>query len=325
MITEHRILVTGGAGFLGSHLAEKLLAAGKKVICVDNFFSGSPRNIEHLLDHENFEFHRHDICRPLNLAVDEIYNFASIGSSIPPKETVRTISSETTETSVYGVVNVLELARQCDCKIFQASGCEIYDDAVLEPPEAGPVPKHHQPRYLASYGAGRRFAETLVFDLSREYGLDFKIGRIFNAYGPRMPLGEAGSVGEFVVRALRGEDLVVAGDGSRMQALIYVDDVVKSCIRLMGRRRAISGPVDIGGAEEISTMALAKGIKSLIGSVSKIVTSKTPSEPPRHRPDLKASHEILGSDPATPLETGLMRTIEYFDGLLKAGALSLHH
>jgi UDP-glucuronate decarboxylase len=246
MIIEHRILVTGGAGFLGSHLAEKLLEAGNKVICVDNFFSGSPRNIEHLLDHENFEFHRHDICQPLNLAVDEIYNFASIGSSIPPKETLRTINSETTETSVYGAVNVLELARQCDCKIFQASGCEIYDDAVLEPQEEHPAPKHNQLRYLASYGAGRRFAETLVFDLSREYGLDFKIGRIFNAYGPRMPLGEAGSVGEFVVRALQGEDLVVAGDGSRVQAPSYVDDVVKSCIRLMDRPRAISGPVDIG-------------------------------------------------------------------------------
>ena len=160
MRMERRILVTGGAGFLGSRLAEKLLETGNKVICVDNFFSGSPRNIEHLLDHENFEFHRHDICRPLNLSVDEIYNFASIGSSIPPKETARTISSETTETSVYGVVNVLELARQCDCKIFQASGCEIYDGAVLEPPEAGPVSRHSQLRYLASYGAGRRFADA---------------------------------------------------------------------------------------------------------------------------------------------------------------------
>jgi UDP-glucuronate decarboxylase len=323
MILEHRVLITGGAGFIGSHLAENLLDSGAKIVCVDNFFSGSSRNIRHLLDHENFELLRHDICSPLSLAVDEIYNFASVGSAVPCPETAETISSDITETSVHGAVNMMELARHCQCKIFQASGCEVYDDPIPEPQYEQPAPEHNQVRYLASYGAGRRFAESLSFNLARKYQLDFKIGRIFTTYGPRMPLGMPGSVSELVVHALRGNDLLIAGDGSRMQSLCYVDDVVKSCIRLMDRPRSITGPIDIGSGEEISTMALAKRIISLTGSRSKIVTSKMISEPPRHRPDLQPNRQILGARPQTSLETGLARTIEYFDDLLKAGTLSL--
>lgn len=321
MRLEHRILITGGAGFIGSHLAEKLVADGEDVICIDNFFSGSRRNVEHLLDRENFELRRHDICRPLNLEVHEIYNFASVWSAVPPVETPQTISQETTETTIHGAANLLALARQRDCKLFQASGSAVYDDPVAAP--AKPASRgQSRERYLPSYGAGLRFAETLFFDHSRRYGLDFKIGRIFTTFGPRMPLAD-GSVAALIVKALQGKKLELAGDGSRLQPLIYVDDVVKSCVRLMHRPKAITGPIDIASEIRIPLAELAERIIALTGSKSEIVLLESAAEPPAHRPDLVPGRETLGWSPATPLDTGLNRTIEYFDALLRAGSLSL--
>ncbi len=321
MILEHRVLVAGGAGFIGSHLAEFLVDFGVTVLCVDNFFSGHTRNIAHLLDHGKFELHRHDVCNPLDLRADEVYNLASVGSAIPPVETAQTITPETNATSVLGVLNLMRLAGHWQAKFFQASGCEVYDDPIAEPGD--PVARtRNTARYLASYAAGRRYAETLTTNLAWKYSVDYKIGRIFHAYGPRMPIGASGSVGDLVVRALQGKELVLPGDGRGMQSLTYVTDVVKACVRLMDRPRAVSGPIDIASGIEISGIGLAKRILSLTGSSARIVTSKYLSPPARHRPDLEPGHEILGWTPGTTLDDGLTRTIEYFEALLKAGSLN---
>ena len=312
-----RILVTGGAGFLGRHLCERLLTEGNEVICVDNFFTGSKRNIVALGENPYFEFIRHDVCFPLYVEVDEIYNLACPASPIHYQHD----PVQTTKTSVHGAINMLGLAKRIKAKIFQASTSELYGD-----PQVHPQPEsywgHVNPRGIRScYDEGKRCAETLFFDYHRQHKLKIKVARIFNTYGPYMHLHDGRVVSNFIVQALKGEPITIYGEGRQTRSFCYVDDLIEGAIKLMHSRDEFTGPVNLGNPDEFSIRELAEKVVDMTGSKSKLVFKPLPSDDPMQRcPDIALAQEELGWEPRVKLAQGLEKTIEYFDTLLKESA-----
>jgi UDP-glucuronate decarboxylase len=314
MTTGRRILVTGGAGFLGSHLCDRLLSAGHEVLCVDNFFTGRRQNIVHLFENRNFELLRHDITHPLFVEVDEIYNLACPASPIH----YQFDPVQTTKTSVLGAINMLGLAKRLKAKIFQASTSEVYGDPSVHPqPETywGNV-STTGPR--ACYDEGKRCAETLFFDYHRQHHLDIKVVRIFNTYGPRMHPKDGRVVSNFIVQALQGAPITLYGEGLQTRSFCYVDDLIEGFIRLMDSPDGFTGPVNIGNPCEFTIKQLAELVIDLTGSRSPLVHEPLPADDPKQRqPDIKIAREILGWEPTIQLREGLINTISYFDELLR--------
>jgi UDP-glucuronate decarboxylase len=313
MHLETRIVVTGGAGFLGSHLCERLLADGAIVICVDNFFTGARRNIDHLLDHHRFELIRHDVTFPLYIEVDQIYNLACPASPIHYQHD----PVQTTKTSVHGAINMLGLAKRLRARILQAPTSEVYGDPSVHP-QAEDYWGHVNPIGPRScYDEGKRCAETLFFDYWRQHRLQIKVARIFNTYGPRMHPNDGRVVSNFIVQALLGRDITVYGDGSQTRSFCYVDDLIDGLVRLMATRAEVTGPVNIGNPTEFSMLELATMVIDLTGSRSRIVHRPRPEDDPRQRrPDISRAQDLLDWKPRTMLKDGLARTITYFDQLL---------
>jgi len=308
-----KIMITGGAGFLGSHLCDRLVKRGDDVLCVDNFFTGSKKNVAHLLQAPNFELMRHDVTFPLYLEVDEIYNLACPASPIHyQQDPVQTI-----KTSVHGAINMLGLAKRCKAKILQASTSEVYGDPIVHPQPEG-YWGHVNPIGIRScYDEGKRCAETLFFDYHRQHKLRIKVVRIFNTYGPRMHPKDGRVVSNFIVQALRGEDITLYGDGLQTRSFCYVDDLLDAMIIMMDSSDDFPGPVNIGNATEFTIAELASHILELTGSGSKIAYLPTPLDDPRQRrPDLALAKEQLGWEPSTDLRSGLEKTIAYFSKII---------
>ncbi len=312
-MTKKRVLVTGGAGFLGSHLCERLLAAGNDVLCVDNYFTGRKDNIAHLLGNPNFEAMRHDVCFPLYVEVDEIYNLACPASPIH----YQFDPVQTTKTSVIGAINMLGLAKRVKAKVFQASTSEVYGDPSVHPQTEDYRGNVNPIGPRACYDEGKRCAETLFFDYHRQHKTRIKVVRIFNTYGPRMHPNDGRVVSNFIVQALRGEDITVYGDGSQTRAFCYVDDLIEGWLRLMATDDATTGPINIGNPMEIPVRELAERIIRQVGAKSKIIYKPLPIDDPLQRcPDITEAKRVLGWEPRVPLEEGLSKTIQYFDRLL---------
>jgi UDP-glucuronate decarboxylase len=313
MHLETRIVVTGGAGFLGSHLCERLLADGAIVICVDNFFTGARRNIDHLLDHHRFELIRHDVTFPLYIEVDQIYNLACPASPIHYQHD----PVQTTKTSVHGAINMLGLAKRLRARILQAPTSEVYGDPSVHP-QAEDYWGHVNPIGPRScYDEGKRCAETLFFDYWRQHRLQIKVARIFNTYGPRMHPNDGRVVSNFIVQALLARDITVYGDGSQTRSFCYVDDLIDGLARLMATRAEVTGPVNIGNPTEFSMLELATMVIDLTGSHSRIVHRPRPEDDPRQRrPEISRAQDLLDWKPRTMLKDGLARTITYFEQLL---------
>lgn len=314
MNIRKKILVTGGAGFLGSHLCERLLEEGHDVLCADNFFTGSKDNILHLLNNPYFELMRHDITFPLYVEVDEIYNLACPASPIH----YQFDPVQTTKTSVHGAINMLGLAKRLKAKIFQASTSEVYGDPQIHP-QVENYWGHVNPIGLRScYDEGKRCAETLFFDYHRQHGLNIKVARIFNTYGPRMHPDDGRVVSNFIVQALKNDPITIYGDGSQTRSFCYVDDLIEAFIRFMNSPNELTGPVNLGNPGEFSILELAEKVIELTGSSSKIVFKSLPSDDPKQRqPDIRVAIERLEWEPEIPLEEGLKHTIAYFETLLK--------
>jgi len=314
MALRKRILITGGAGFLGSHLSERLVAAGHDVLCVDNYFTGSKDNIAHLFGNSHFEVLRHDVTFPLYLEVDEIYNLACPASPIH----YQFDPVQTTKTSVHGAINMLGLAKRVKAKIFQASTSEVYGD-----PEVHPQPEEYRgnvnpigPR--ACYDEGKRCAETLFFDYHRQHGVKIKVARIFNTYGPRMHPNDGRVVSNFIVQALKGQDITIYGDGAQTRSFCYVDDLIEGFVRLMDSPDAITGPINLGNPHEFTIRQLAERVIALTGAKSKLVQRPLPADDPMQRkPDISKAKNLLGWEPKIQLDEGLKKTISYFDDLLR--------
>ena len=309
-----RIMVTGGAGFLGSHLCERLLEEGHDVLCVDNFFTGSKMNIEHLLDHPHFEFMRHDVTFPLYVEVDEIYNLACPASPVH----YQFDPVQTTKTSVHGAINMLGLAKRVQAKVFQASTSEVYGDPQIHPqPES--YWGHVNPTGIRScYDEGKRCAETLFFDYHRQHGVKIKVGRIFNTYGPRMHPNDGRVVSNFIVQALRGTPITLYGDGSQTRSFCYVDDLIEGFVRLMATDDHITGPMNLGNTGEFTIKELAEQVIELTGSNSELIFKPLPSDDPtQRRPDISLAKETLNWEPRIKLADGLKSTIEYFDKMIR--------
>jgi UDP-glucuronate decarboxylase len=309
-----RVLVTGGAGFIGSHLCERLLNEGNEVICVDNFYTGTKDNIKHLLDNPYFELIRHDITFPLYVEVDEIYNLACPASPVHyQRDPVQTV-----KVSVHGSINMLGLAKRLRIKILQASTSEVYGD-----PEVHPQPESYWgnvnplgPR--ACYDEGKRCAETLFFSYHKQHNLKIKIARIFNTYGPRMHPNDGRVVSNFIVQALKGDPITVYGDGSQTRSFCYIDDMVEALIKLMNSREDFTGPVNLGNPQEFTILELAEKVIKLTGSKSKIIFKPLPEDDPKQRrPDISLAKKELQWEPKTPLEEGLEKTIFYFKKVLR--------
>ena len=317
MINRKRILVTGGAGFLGSHLCERLLADGHDVLCVDNFFTGTRDNIFSLLDNKRFEFMRHDVTFPLYVEVDEIYNLACPASPNHYQHD----PVQTTKTSVHGAINMLGLAKRLGAKIFQASTSEVYGDPTVHP-QTEDYSGHVNPiGPRACYDEGKRCAETLFFDYRRQHNLSIRVARIFNTYGPRMHVDDGRVVSNFIVQALRNEPITIYGDGRQTRAFCYVDDLIEGFIRLMETPDDVTGPVNLGNPTEISILTLATKIIELTGSRSTILTQPLPVDDPLQRcPDISLARRLLGWQPTIELEPGLQLCIKYFDNVLRASA-----
>jgi UDP-glucuronate decarboxylase len=311
-----RVLVTGGAGFLGSHLCDRLVAAGHDVLCVDNYFTGRKDNIAHLLGDPRFEAMRHDITFPLYVEVDEIYNLACPASPIH----YQFDPVQTTKTSVIGAVNVLGLAKRVKAKVFQASTSEVYGDPTVHPQTEDYRGNVNPLGPRACYDEGKRVAETLFFDYHRQHRVAIKVARIFNTYGPRMHPNDGRVVSNFIVQALRNAPITLYGDGSQTRAFCFVDDLVEGFIRLMATGGDVTGPVNLGNPHEISVRELAERIIGLTGSSSEIVYRPLPEDDPVQRcPDITLARRLLDWAPGVALDDGLERTIAYFDGLM-AGA-----
>ena len=318
MITiPSRILVTGGAGFLGSHLCERLLDQGHEVICVDNFFTGTRRNVEHLLDHKRFELIRHDVCFPLYIEIDEIYNLACPASPIHYQHD----PVQTTKTSVHGAINMLGLAKRVRAKILQASTSEVYGDPSVHPQVESYWGNVNPIGIRACYDEGKRCAETLFFDYNRQHRLRTKVVRIFNTYGPRMHPNDGRVVSNFIMQALRGEDITLYGDGSQTRSFCYRDDLVEAMIRMMATGADVTGPINIGNPVEFTIKQLAELVIELVGSKSQLVYRPLPQDDPmQRRPDITKAREILQWEPTIQLREGLEKTISYFEGLMRAAA-----
>jgi len=312
-----RILVTGGAGFVGSHLCERLLEQGHEVLCVDNFYTGSRRNVAHLLGQANFELLRHDVTFPLFVEIDEIYNLACPASPIH----YQFDPVQTTKTSVLGAINMLGLAKRKRAKIFQASTSEVYGDPAVHPQTEDYWGNVNPIGLRSCYDEGKRCAETLFFDYHRQNKVRIKVARIFNTYGPRMHPNDGRVVSNFIVQALRNQPITLYGEGSQTRSFCYVDDLVEAFIRLMNTDDSVTGPINLGNPGEFTIRALAEQVIALTGSHSKIVFHPLPSDDPKQRqPDIAQARAVLGWAPTIALEQGLTKTIAYFDGLLKSGA-----
>jgi UDP-glucuronate decarboxylase len=310
--SHKRILVTGGAGFLGSHLCERLLSRGDDVICVDNYFTGARDNIIHLLGNPRFEVIRHDICFPLYLEVDEIFNLACPASPIhyqfDPVQTVKT--------SVHGAINMLGLAKRVRAKIFQASTSEVYGDPAVHPQQEAYWGNVNPIGPRACYDEGKRCAETLFFDYHRQFGVNIRVVRIFNTYGPRMHPQDGRVVSNFIVQALQGKPITIYGDGSQTRSFCYVDDLIEGFIRLMDAPDTVTGPINIGNPGEFTIRQLAEIVIEMTGSRSEIVQMPLPQDDPlQRRPDITKARELLEWQPTIPLRQGLERTIDYFKTL----------
>ena len=308
-----RILVTGGAGFLGSHLCERLLKEGNEVICADNFFTGSKKNIAHLLDNPYFEMIRHDVTFPLYIEVDKIYNLACPASPVHYQHD----PVQTTKTSVHGAINMLGLAKRLNARILQASTSEVYGD-----PEVHPQPENYWGKVnpigiRCCYDEGKRCAETLFFDYHRQHHLDIKVVRIFNTYGPRMHPNDGRVVSNFIVQALKGEKITIYGEGHQTRSFCYVDDLIEAMLRMMATPAGFTGPVNIGNPGEFTMIELAEKIIDLTGSSSQLFFCPLPSDDPKQRqPDITLAKQELGWQPTVNLENGLKQTIAYFSELL---------
>ena len=322
MHLERRVLITGGAGFLGSHLCERLLADGCQVLCVDNYFTGTSRNIAHLFGHPRFEYLRHDVTFPLYVEVDEIYNLACPASPIHYQRD----PVQTTKTSVLGAINMLGLAKRTGARIFQASTSEVYGDPVLHPQPESYWGNVNPIGSRSCYDEGKRCAETLFFDYWRQHRLRIKVARIFNTYGPRTHPRDGRVVSSFIVQALTGQDITVFGEGRQTRSFCYVDDLIDGFVRLMQSPAALTGPVNLGNPGEFTILELAELVIALTGSSSRIVHRALPTDDPRQRrPDIEQAVTQLGWMPRVELEEGLRRTIPYFEALLSSlpkGALS---
>lgn len=304
----NKILVTGGAGFIGSHLCERLLNEGNKVICLDNFFTGSLENIKHLLLNPDFEVVEHDIIDPYIVEIDQIYNLACPASPVH----YQSDPIKTFKTSVLGIMNMLELARNCNARILQASTSEVYGDPIVHPQVESYWGNVNPNGIRSCYDEGKRAAETLMFDYHRKYKTDIKIIRIFNTYGPKMAENDGRVVSNFIVQALRGDDITIYGDGSQTRSFCYVADLVDGMIKMMNSE-AFTGPVNLGNPSERTISEFAQNIISLTGTDSKIIHKPLPKDDPtQRRPDLSLAKEKLNWEPSTSIEEGLLKTIEYF-------------
>jgi UDP-glucuronate decarboxylase len=315
-----RLLVTGGAGFLGSHLCERLLADGNDVLCVDNYFTGRRDNLAGLLGNPRFEALRHDVCFPLYVEVDEIYNLACPASPVH----YQFDPVQTTKTSVSGAINMLGLAKRLKAKIFQASTSEVYGDPTVHPQTEDYKGNVSTTGPRACYDEGKRCAETLFFDYYRQHNLRIRVARIFNTYGPRMHPNDGRVVSNFIVQALRDEQITIYGDGSQTRAFCYVDDLIEGFVRLMAAPDDVTGPINLGNPVETSVSELAERIVEMTNSRAAIVYRPLPTDDPVQRcPDIGRARAKLGWEPKVPLDTGLARTIEYFDRLLTGGGEEL--
>ncbi|MCL6682714.1 UDP-glucuronic acid decarboxylase family protein [Sphingomonas alba] len=309
--SRKRVLVTGGAGFLGSHLCDRLIADGHEVICADNFYTGDKSNIAHLLKNERFELLRHDVTFPLFVEVDEIYNLACPASPIHYQHD----PVQTTKTSVHGAINMLGLAKRLKVKILQASTSEVYGDPSVHPQTEDYWGNVNPIGPRSCYDEGKRCAETLFFDYHRQLGLQIKVARIFNTYGPRMHIADGRVVSNFIVQALRGEPITLYGDGEQTRSFCYVDDLIEGLVRLMDSPDEVTGPINIGNPVEFSMASLAALVIAATGSKSEVSYAPLPADDPRQRkPDITRARDILGWEPTVPLEDGLRRTIEEFRG-----------
>jgi UDP-glucuronate decarboxylase len=311
-----RVLVTGGAGFLGSHLCERLLDAGHDVLCLDNFFTGSKDNIAHLQAHPRFELIRHDVTFPLYVEVDEIYNLACPASPVHYQHD----PVQTTKTSVHGAINMLGLAKRTGARIFQASTSEVYGDPQVHPQPESYVGHVNPIGPRSCYDEGKRCAETLFFDYRRQHGVRIKVARIFNTYGPRMHPNDGRVVSNFIVQALRNDPITLYGGGTQTRSFCYVDDLIEGFVRLMASEDAVTGPMNLGNPGEFTMLELAQLVRELTGSRSPLVHLPLPADDPRQRqPDITLARQTLGWEPTVPLAEGLARTIAYFERLLSAG------
>jgi UDP-glucuronate decarboxylase len=318
MHLEKRILVTGGSGFLGSHLCERLLAEGANVICVDNFFSGTRGNIEHLLGHKRFELIRHDVTFPLYIEVDQIYNLACPASPVHYQRD----PVQTTKTSVHGAINMLGLAKRVRATILQASTSEVYGDPSVHPQDEEYWGNVNPIGPRSCYDEGKRCAETLFFDYRRQHNLRIKVARIFNTYGPRMHPNDGRVVSNFIVQALLGRDITIYGEGAQTRSFCYVDDLIDGLMLLMATPDNVTGPINIGNPTEFTIRQLANQIIELTGSKSRVVQRPMPVDDPRQRrPDISKAQDVLRWAPGVALKAGLALTIEYFDALLKDGSI----
>ena len=310
---EKQILITGGAGFLGSHLCERLLSEGNEIVCVDNFFTGTKRNITHLLNNPMFEVLRHDVCFPLYVEVDEIYNLACPASPIH----YQWDPVQTTKTSVHGAINMLGLAKRLKIKIFQASTSEVYGDPIIHPQTEDYWGNVNPIGFRACYDEGKRCAETLFFDYRRQHNLEIKVARIFNTYGPKMHINDGRVVSNFIVQALKGDEITIFGNGSQTRAFCYVDDLIEAIVKFMNTAKDFTGPVNLGNPEEYSIKELAEIIIELTGSKSKLVYKPLPNDDPKQRqPDISLAKEKFDWKPGIHLKEGLATTIEYYDKFL---------
>jgi len=315
--TRKRVLVTGGAGFLGSHLCERLLSSGCDVLCVDNFFTGTKDNIAHLLPNPRFELMRHDVTFPLYVEVDEIYNLACPASPIH----YQFDPVQTTKTSVHGAINMLGLAKRVKAKILQASTSEVYGDPEVHPQVESYWGRVNPIGLRSCYDEGKRCAETLFFDYHRQHRLRIKVARIFNTYGPRMHPNDGRVVSNFIVQALKGEPITIYGEGRQTRSFCYVDDLIEALIKLMDTPDDFTGPINLGNPVAFEIRELAELAIKLAGSKSKLTFKPLPSDDPAQRqPDISLARKVLHWEPGTQLEAGLLKTIAYFDKLLKSGA-----
>lgn len=309
----NRILVTGGAGFLGSHLCDRLIARGEDVLCVDNFYTGSKENVKHLFDHPHFELLRHDVTFPLYVEVDAIYNLACPASPVHYQYD----PVQTTKTSVHGAINMLGLAKRVKAKILQASTSEVYGDPEVHPQPESYWGKVNPIGIRSCYDEGKRCAETLFFDYWRQHQLRIKVVRIFNTYGPRMHPNDGRVVSNFIVQALKGQDITIYGDGTQTRSFCYVDDLIDAMVRTMDTPDAFTGPVNIGNPGEFSMLELAESVIRLSGSKSRLIFQPLPSDDPKQRqPDISLAQEALRWQPKVSLEDGLKETIRYFRTML---------
>ena len=308
-----RVLVTGGTGFLGSHLCERLLRQGHDVLCVDNFFSSSRHNVAHLMGDPAMEIMRHDVTMPLYVEVDEIYNLACPASPIH----YQFDPTQTTKTSVIGAINMLGLAKRLKIKILQASTSEVYGDPATHPQSEDYFGNVNPIGPRSCYDEGKRCAETLFFDYHRQHNLAIKVMRIFNTYGPRMHPHDGRVVSNFILQALRGEDLTIYGDGRQTRSFCYVDDLIDAMLRFMSSPNDVTGPINVGNPAEFTIRELAELVIELTRTRSRLVFEPLPSDDPRRRrPDISKAKQVLGWEPRTPLREGLVKTIAYFDNLL---------